>query len=616
MTIEQFGQSIKAKYPQYKDVPDAELGKSTLTKYPQYQDRVVSSGETQPPQQTTLGKVGGFVKDVAVGIVKPIAQTAVQFPRAFASGVAGTAGTLASAIGGEGSRGAQIGQQLEQKAQQFAKPVQVPILGEIKPLSAVPGERSALSQLGQAAEMGASLVGAKGASSVVKQAGKGAIKSAVIEGALTGAEAGALGGFGTKAQEKGATIGDAAGAALTGGVTGAAIGAPLGLAGGLVGKGVTKALTPTPKIEKLSKEVVRQGIPEADVALIRGGSALDRSKMLKMLDVREKQVLNKRVTERATDVVGNSFVTNIAKPLEKLNKEAGKKLGEVAKGLSGKKVNVIEPLISFSKELDDAGVRIGANNKLNFKNSNFEGLKEPQKLITSVWNRALRVAKKGDALDVHRTKTYIDEIVDYGKQTEGLSGRAQGMLKGLRRGLDGVLDTNFAEYNKVNTVFSDTVSQLDAIGDALGKKFKIGGTFADAQAGLAMRRVLSNTNSRAEILQLLDNAQGVAKKYKIKTGEDIIAQAGFADTLEKMFGSEAPTSFLGQGERFLNQVEGVASPLSELAQGNILKGGIKATKYAIDMTRGIGQKEKAAALRALLMENAKKAGTVFGKVKK
>ena len=40
MTIEQFGQSIKQKYPQYQDLSDAELGQKMLAKYPQYQDMI------------------------------------------------------------------------------------------------------------------------------------------------------------------------------------------------------------------------------------------------------------------------------------------------------------------------------------------------------------------------------------------------------------------------------------------------------------------------------------------------------------------------------------------------------------------------------------------------
>ena len=41
-TIEQIGQTIKAKYPQYKDMSDSDLGQRMLTKYPQYKDMVSS----------------------------------------------------------------------------------------------------------------------------------------------------------------------------------------------------------------------------------------------------------------------------------------------------------------------------------------------------------------------------------------------------------------------------------------------------------------------------------------------------------------------------------------------------------------------------------------------
>lgn len=45
-TIEQFGQTIKQKYPQYKDIPDAELGQKMITKYPQYKDMVAPGSPT------------------------------------------------------------------------------------------------------------------------------------------------------------------------------------------------------------------------------------------------------------------------------------------------------------------------------------------------------------------------------------------------------------------------------------------------------------------------------------------------------------------------------------------------------------------------------------------
>jgi len=50
-TLEQFGQTIKAKYPQYNDIPNAELGTKMLAKYPQYKDMVVTTPAAPQPKQ-------------------------------------------------------------------------------------------------------------------------------------------------------------------------------------------------------------------------------------------------------------------------------------------------------------------------------------------------------------------------------------------------------------------------------------------------------------------------------------------------------------------------------------------------------------------------------------
>ena len=40
-SLSEFGDTIKAKYPQYSDIDSAELGKKMLEKYPQYADKVI-----------------------------------------------------------------------------------------------------------------------------------------------------------------------------------------------------------------------------------------------------------------------------------------------------------------------------------------------------------------------------------------------------------------------------------------------------------------------------------------------------------------------------------------------------------------------------------------------
>ena len=42
MKIEEFGQQIKTKYPEYQDMPDKDIGEKMLVKYPQYQDMITN----------------------------------------------------------------------------------------------------------------------------------------------------------------------------------------------------------------------------------------------------------------------------------------------------------------------------------------------------------------------------------------------------------------------------------------------------------------------------------------------------------------------------------------------------------------------------------------------
>ncbi|MCK9370278.1 hypothetical protein M0R04_10260 [Candidatus Dojkabacteria bacterium] len=58
MNIKEFGQTIKQKYPQYKDVPDEELGQKMLDKYPQYQNRITSTETTTQTSQPSTPTVG------------------------------------------------------------------------------------------------------------------------------------------------------------------------------------------------------------------------------------------------------------------------------------------------------------------------------------------------------------------------------------------------------------------------------------------------------------------------------------------------------------------------------------------------------------------------------
>lgn len=67
MKIEDFGKKIKIKYPQYQDIPDAELGQKMITKYPEYRDLIDEASKAEEPKRDLLEKVGGVVNKIFPG---------------------------------------------------------------------------------------------------------------------------------------------------------------------------------------------------------------------------------------------------------------------------------------------------------------------------------------------------------------------------------------------------------------------------------------------------------------------------------------------------------------------------------------------------------------------
>lgn len=65
ITLEQFGQRIKEKYPEYQNIDDKELGKKVLDKYPVYKSQV----------QVGIPGVKGVVKGAEKGVISTLSNT-------------------------------------------------------------------------------------------------------------------------------------------------------------------------------------------------------------------------------------------------------------------------------------------------------------------------------------------------------------------------------------------------------------------------------------------------------------------------------------------------------------------------------------------------------------
>lgn len=474
--------------------------------------------------------------------------------------------------------------------------------------------------VGQAAGVGLDILG--GGTIGTKAAGLVTKPTGLIKGALKGAGQGALigGGFGAgqgavRGLQEDKSGADLASETIAGGLIGGVAGGVLGgvtggISGYLRGSKLRKQqllddLTNNPDtvakyniddIGKITKdknvtEVLKQGIPEKQVAVIKNTSPENIKKFRSMFNVAEKASKDAKIIERPTDIVGESIVNKTKHLLKELRK-SGKEVERVVNNLKGQKVNPIEAVNSFVDDLSGMGV-VFKNGKPVFNGSDIEGIIPAENLISKVVKRASEVSD--NAIEIHRLKKFIDEQVTFGKLGEGLSGQTARILKGFRANLDSVLDKQFVAYNKANQSYSNAIQLFDKTKEILGRKFDV--NTGSMRAGSVARRILGNSANRGDILEYIKALESFAKETGGDVSDDILAQTVFADILEDVFGTQATTGFTGSSQRALEQVGGV---VQDIGQGQIITGLTRGAVRGVQALRGISDEAKIKALGKLI----------------
>ncbi len=334
--------------------------------------------------------------------------------------------------------------------------------------------------------------------------------------------------------------------------------------------------------DKAAIEAINQGFDDAVISAVKGASKADRRKMLEMSKIMQKSITDRvfSTRNRPTDIVGKSLLQRV-RHIKAANREAGKAVAKAAKSLKGKSVDFSDAVGGFANDLDDIGVRIIDDGKGGvkplFQGSDIEGVDGAERAIKKIVSR-MSSDKAPDAFDVHRMKKFIDEQVTFGKSVEGLGGKAERVLKDLRSGLDGALDSTFPAYDKANSKFSETIGAIDSLQDAAGKKFDLFGPSSDKAIGTILRRTLSNAKSRVDLMDSMDEIERVARSTGGKFDDDIMTQVLFAEELNNKFGTTARTSLEGAVQRGVTQA-GRAIDRGVVSAG--IEGAEKLTKRAI-----------------------------------
>jgi hypothetical protein len=311
---------------------------------------------------------------------------------------------------------------------------------------------------------------------------------------------------------------------------------------------------------------IDQGFDPAVIAAIKNASDSDKIKMQRMVDIMQRGKKNARyaVMNRPADIAGDSLVARV-KFIQAANRKAGTDIDKAAQKLRGQPVDIADASASFSDALDSLGVQIKRNDKGDFipdfsRSEIAPGDRGPLKEV--IRQMSLKSQDVGvDALTVHKMKRIIDRNVTYGKSQRGLSGETERILKQFRNQLDSKLDEAFPEYNAANTNYAQTIGALDNIQTVAGRKLDFSSEIADKASGTLLRRLMSNTQSRANLIDSISELESVAKSVGGKFDDDLLNQALFADELDRVFSPVARTSFQGQIDQAVKRgVDYAASP--------------------------------------------------------
>jgi len=254
---------------------------------------------------------------------------------------------------------------------------------------------------------------------------------------------------------------------------------------------------------------------------------------------------------------------------------------------------------SFIDDLAKLDVKFEAgagNSRLNFTNSAIEGgttgAGSAQNILNLVTRRMLSVSGKDNAMQLHKIKGLIDKQVKFGKTSTGGKGAAEPALKNLRRNIDNILDERFPEYNKVNTKYSETITELEKTQKAIGGGLDLLGDTANKALGTKLRSLTNNTQARSNLMNSMSSMEDILIKNGVKFKDRILEQVLFSNEIERLLKLQRKTGFKNQ----------IAEAGIDAATGSTVQATLRAGRTIKDKLSGKSPENAIKAIRDLLKE--------------
>lgn len=280
---------------------------------------------------------------------------------------------------------------------------------------------------------------------------------------------------------------------------------------------------------KVAQNSAREGIDVQDITQLYEVPVEQKKGLRKLYETVIEYVDNNK-GKNPIEVVGAPIVKRI-KQLNEQVKKLGTDLDNEAGSLKFQTVKDLEALnTKIDTTLQSQGITF-ANGKLNLKGSQLEGLGGNEGIIQNVYKRFVNTK---DANDLHRLKKYIDDNVEFGKTSQGLTGNAERLLKDWRRSIDTTLDDQFPTYKKINDDYAKRIKPIKDIQKLMKNITGADEDLLNMSAGLLARRIASNATSNPQIRQILRNLDK-ATKVKGKVSLNVENLVDFYAVLERYF---------------------------------------------------------------------------------
>jgi len=509
--------------------------------------------------------------------------------------------------------------------------------------------RNTLDTVGTGAEIATTLAGGGEGAALVKGAGNASLRQLAKAGLKEGAALGSVGGASRELQNEDATVGSVASSALTEGAVGGALGIAIPLASSLIKPGLKKAgsvwrsLMDTPTASTLAKssdESASSGILSAKAAgdvvdgaaavstpptqrfvqpspkavpldpvvkkaaqsagfddrvidLVEGASQTDKDSFKRM--VKQAEIASKSFgKERPVSIAGETIMRRAEHIAEK-RKEVGKSLGEIVKSLPKDPIDVSKARGSFFQKLEEDGVQMLDDGKLDFSDTRYANDSSGQKMIQQLYDDLDLSDGMLTPQRIQRIRQRLFDDLDLGAKKEALSGRIESLLTQTRSELDAPLQGLSPEYAKYSKEYAKSSQALADFYQLLGKKFT--GASDEAlklRAGEVGARIGSNAS--ADTVRVLDGLDRTAKELGGEFDDDIARQFFFSEVLNDLYKITQPRSFQGGIERGVEGALEKAGIVADVAQGKILSAGGKIAGKVLGRT----PEKQQAALKKLI----------------